>query len=411
MIYFILFAVFINVCSTLLIYRKEADTMGLFDALKKLFHNATNNTPTIIQIPHQGNENAAVHTLSLEFHIDRQPPDIIPLNVLLKKAVPTKRGLYPHEILMLDYAHTYSTDLKHQHFQGFWYYDYSVKHPAKVLKSLEERGFIKPGDLQSAIQRLTVTVIKNELKAIGQKVTGKKADLIDRLLKNASLQDLEKKFPVRFFELTESGQQELKENQYVPYLHRHKYMSIWEMNDRLYHRNPRHFRYRDLIWQFFNEESIKHFNEGNMGFYRNTRLNMYEFVFEEKRYEQALNLLCEVIAYDLSGMNNNEFTDVVEKFRLHCLLEDGFPYSKSFVTLPPAIKRWLAELQKQLKLSDEDLRNRLLQQFNSISLYRRIFTNPECVDITMAELNGDTQTLNAIYHKAEVRVRKRLNSI
>ena len=164
--------------------------MGLFDALKKLFHNATNNTPTIIQIPHQGNETAAVHTLSLEFHIDRQPPDIIPLNVLLKKAVPTKRGLYPHEILMLDYAHTYSTDLKHQHFQGFWYYDYSVKHPAKVLKSLEERGFIKPGDLQSAIQRLTVTVIKNELKAIGQKVTGKKADLIDRLLKNASLQDL-----------------------------------------------------------------------------------------------------------------------------------------------------------------------------------------------------------------------------
>ena len=135
--------------------------MGLFDALKKLFHNATNNTPTIIQIHHQGNENAAEHTLSLEFHIDRQPPDIIPLNVLLKKAVPTKRGLYPHEILMLDYAHTYSTDLKHQHFQEFWYYDYSVKHPAKVLKSLEERGFIKPGDLQSAIQRLTVPVIKN----------------------------------------------------------------------------------------------------------------------------------------------------------------------------------------------------------------------------------------------------------
>lgn len=41
-------------------------------------------------------------------------------------------------------------------------------------------------------------MIKKELKAIGQKVSGKKAELIDRLLENASLEDLEKKFPVRF---------------------------------------------------------------------------------------------------------------------------------------------------------------------------------------------------------------------
>lgn len=78
--------------------------------------------------------------------------------------------------------------------------------------------------------------------------------MIDRLLSNASPEELEKKFPVRFYELTESGTQELTENQYVPYLHRHKYMSIWEMNDRLNHKNPHHLGFRDLIWQFFNDE-------------------------------------------------------------------------------------------------------------------------------------------------------------
>lgn len=259
--------------------------MGLFDVFIKIFHNSTDNLPVIEQTATQDNPPLVKITFSQEPPADSPSPNIVPLNVLLKKAVPTKRGLYPHEILMLDYAHTFSTSSRNNHFQGFWYYEYSVEHPGAVLKSLERRGFIQPGDLRSAIQNLTVPMIKKELKAIGQKVSGKKAELIDRLLENASLEDLEKKFPVRFYELTESGQQELAENQYVPYLHRHKYMSVWEMNDRLNHKNLRHFGYRDLIWQFFNEESLKHLHEGDMGLYRNTRLNMYEFLFEEKRYD------------------------------------------------------------------------------------------------------------------------------
>lgn len=280
-----------------------------------------------------------------------------------------------------------------------------------MLKSLERRGFIQPGDLRSAIQNLTVPMIKKELKAIGQKVSGKKAELIDRLLENASLEDLDKKFPVHFYELTESGQQELAENQYVPYLHRHKYMSVWEMNDRLNHKNPRHFGYRDLIWQFFNEQSLKHLHEGDMGLYRNTRLNMYEFLFEEKRYDQAFNLLCEVIAYDLSGMDNNEFDDIGKKFRLQLALEYDFPYDHSSVKLPPAIKQWLANLQGRLEFSDGELRQKLLYQFESISLYRRIFTNQECVEIVMAELAEDLDTLDDIYSTAEKRLRAMLNSL
>lgn len=385
--------------------------MGLFDTFKKLFHHSIDNTSAAEQTLSRGNDSPVKITFSREPPTDSPSPDIVSLSVRLKKAVPTMRGLYPHEILMLEYAHTYSTDLSHQHFQGFWYYEYSVEHPGDVVKSLEKRGFIQPGNLRSAIQNQTVPVIKNELRAIGQKVSGKKSDLIDRLLSNTSPEELEKKFPVRFYELTESGTQELTENQYVPYLHRHKYMSIWEMNDRLNHKNPHHLGFRDLIWQFFNEESLKHLHEGDMGLYRNTRLDMYEFLFEEKKYEQAFNLLCEVIAYDLSGMDNSEFSDIDEKFRLQLMLKYDFPYSQSNAKLPPAIKQWMANLQGRLELSDDALRERLLQQFESISLYRRIFTNAECVDIVMAELIDDADILDTIYHKAEARLRAQLKAI
>jgi hypothetical protein len=122
-------------------------------------------------------------------------------------------------------------------------------------------------------------------------------------------------------------------------------------------------------------------------------------------------LLCEVITYDLSGMDNSEFSDIDEKFRLQLMLKYDFPYSKSTAKLPPAIKQCMSNLQGRLELSDDALRERLLQQFESISLYRRIFTNAECVDIVIAELNDDADILDTIYHKAEARLRAQLKAI
>ncbi len=387
--------------------------MGLFDSIKNLFNSrkGTTQTSKAPAFPEDYIPKIDVSFSSTPLG-DESSPNITPLEVLLKRAASSKRGLYPHEILMLDYAHTFSTKSVKSDFQEFWYYQYSVKHPEYVLKSLESRHFISPGDLQSTIQRLTVAEIRQELKAIGQKVSEKKSDLVARLLANADQDALSRKFPTRYYALTPMGQQELEENPYVSYLHRHRYMSVWEMNYRLAN-NPKHLDYRDIIWQFLNEESVNHFKNGDMGLYRNTRLEMYQLLMETAKYNQAFQLLCEVIAYDLSGMGNNEFDldDLGEDFRLHLTLEHQFPYGKPLSTLPPAIKRWLAELQSYLNFSDDELRQHLLQQFESIHLYRRLFTNSECVDIVMAELSENTPLLEKIYRKGRTRVKEQLNGL
>ena len=379
--------------------------MILFDTLKKLFNNSANDASQKGQSVFEKYHATPEISFSEETPTDGFSPYVVPLNARLKKAIPSRNGLYPHEILMLDYAHTYSTDLKNQNFQGFWYYEYSVEHPDEILKSLKKRGFVQIGDIKSAIQHLTIPALKETLKAIGQKVTGKKADLVNRLLANASHEELDKKFPIRFFALTRLGQQELAENQYVPYLHRHKYMSIWEMNDRLYRENPKHLGYRDIIWQFFNEESLKHLERGDFSLYCCTRADMFTFLLEEKKFERALFLLCEVIAYDLSGMMNNEFRNTDARSRLRVILQYAFPYEKSEVKLSSHRKRQLIILQELLNLSDENFYEQIQQQFLHIRLYRQIFTNPECVDIIIAELHDDTDTLNAIYLQAEKRIR------
>ena len=79
--------------------QQGADIMGLFDTFKKLFHHPIDNTSAAEQTLPRGNDSPVKITFSREPPADSPSPDIVPLSVRLKKAVPTIRGLYPHEIL------------------------------------------------------------------------------------------------------------------------------------------------------------------------------------------------------------------------------------------------------------------------------------------------------------------------
>lgn len=98
--------------------------------------------------------------------------EIIPVEKRMKNVITSKHGLYPHEVLLLDYAPTYYTE--GNLYPGFWWYSYGVRDVEKCLHSLLDRGFLKVGDLQSAINLENATVLKEELKKHGLKVSGKK---------------------------------------------------------------------------------------------------------------------------------------------------------------------------------------------------------------------------------------------
>lgn len=337
---------------------------------------------------------------------------IVPLEAYLKVAVPSSQGLYPHEILMLHYANTYKVD-EDNRFQSFWLYEYSVEDPQTVLDSLLSRGFITIGDLRSALERHKVTELKAQLQTLGEKTTGKKAELIDRLLNSGNNEYLEEQFSERYYALTDVGSKELSENEYVVYLHKTGRMSVWEMNQSLAN-NPDNFSYRDILWRSFNEQAEQHFIDADMGLYRNVRLTMYQFLMEEGRVRPAFGHLCEVIAYDLSSMDNwEEHNPPPEllKLKVEATLKYCFPYTGSQASLPPMVIKWAAEMQQKLELSDTDFRMALLEQFEKIYLLRRIFTNEECADIVMNEIGNHPRKLAAIYKQAEERLKQEYESM
>ncbi len=359
--------------------------MGLFDIFRK---NKKQDTSV-------SNMNISV-TISppkppSQAELDAQ---VIPVESRIKTAVIDKYGLFPHEILVLDYAHTFYTS--GNSFQGFWWYKYGIKNTQGILNNLVNRNFLEVGNLQAALEKQTANAIKDVLKAHNYKVSGKKADLVQRALAEVSEDELNRLFPKRTYTLTVQGKAALDNSMYVSYIHRHgiEDLDIWSLN-RLVNTEP-HMSYRDKIWGYLNQRSMKHFSEGNFGLYRNCRYEMSQFLKEEGKMKDALGMLAEVVFFDLCGATNNynpQFLDIYA---------DGFfPYENSLAITAPGIIASIVDCQEKLGYSDDELSRALAERMSKLSTPLQLFTVEECVRIVFMERDEDKDSLIKIYAKAK----------
>lgn len=374
--------------------------MSIFDFLKKKSAATVSQSPQTSSVPSAQDEIKE----SIIYEDEEQT-----LESRIRQAIPSQAGLYPHEILMLEYASTYKTC--ENTFQNFWKWEYSVLEPQAVLESLFERGFICHEDTSSALKHLLVPDLKAMLSKIGEKTTGKKDDLINRILNVYSLDDLEQELTIRNYALTEKGKEELKQNEYVLYLHRHHYMSVWDMNNRLYRNNPSHLKYRDIIWGYFNEQSEMYFQNFDFGLYRNTRLSMHDFLIEEKKFKTALELLIEVISFDLSGLGNKDKPismqehQLLRETRCKSRLTNLFKTNdKNEITLPSGIIHYFEYLYKELKMTSEEFVKYVYERFSEVHIHERVFNEEECANIILSEIGLENRKIINSYAVAEKRL-------
>jgi len=324
---------------------------------------------------------------------------VIPVETQIKTAIASKQGLYPHELLVLDYAHTFYTS--NNSFQGFWWYRYGVRDVQAVLSSLEQRGFLQVGDLRAILNKQTAAAIKELLKANGQKQTGKKDELIQRALETISEDELNRQFSRRTFSLTETGKTAVEEGAYVPYIHRNgvEDLDIWSLNT-LVHTEP-YISYRDKIWGYLNQRSVKHFSDMNFGLYRNCRFSMSQFLKKDGKIEDSLAMLAEVIFYDLCGASNNYDPKFLE---IHAAY--FFPYEKSHATTAPGIISAIVDCQKGLNYTDDELKAALIKRMSKLSAPIQLFSVEDCAKIVLLERDQDIDKLKSLYTKAKREFKK-----
>lgn len=374
--------------------------MGIFDIFKK---NKAQSVPSVDELEVSPNVKMSISITSHMPTQDEINEQVIPVSERVKTAFVSKHGLYPHEILILDYAHTFYTESNS--FQGFWWYGYGVRDVQAILNSLVERGFLEIGDIRGTMEKQTTTVIKDVLKSYGLKTSGKKAEIIQRALDKIPGDELSKRFPQRTYKLTSLGQEELKSEDYIPYIHRHGYgLDIWSMNRLIHAESPK--SYRDIIWEHLNNASMECLSENNWGLYRNCRLSMSEFLKEENRIKDSLALLAEVAYVDLSGASNNfdiQFLDIIA--------QSFFPYEHSLATIAPGIISRIFECENKLNYTDEEFKSVLAKYMSKLHTPIQLFTIDECVTIIFFERDGNKEALKTLYEKAKKTFKKNFPQI
>jgi hypothetical protein len=325
--------------------------------------------------------------------------EVIPVEKYIKNAIISSNGLYPHEILVLNYASKYYTT--NNDYQGFWWYRYGVKDIDAILSSLRKRNFLEIGDIKSTLEHKTVENLKNILKKHNLKISGKKVDLIQRLLDKIPSNTLDIECPQRIYQLTDLGKEEINKEDYVLYVHNHprEGLDIWSLN-KLVYTEPRR-PYRDKIWTHLNQCGDEYFSNGNFGLYRNCRYSMFQFLIEEDRIKEAVEMLAEVVFYDLCGAVNNYSPDTFD-----IVIEGFFPYEDSTATIAPGIIQDIIECKENLEYSDDELKKIMLERINKLSTPIKLFTPDECVDIVIMEINKDIESLKKIYLMAEHRLKR-----
>ncbi len=173
--------------------------------------------------------------------------EVISFESRKKKSFPSHRGLWVAEILLLHYC-SYGTYPHPQNgYPGFWWFEYGIRDVEKHLSELEAKGFIRKALPHESLLKMTVPEIKNILTQNSLSTTGKKAELIERVLGNIDFEKLKTIIQAPKYHLTELGIQEVEDNYYIPYIHKNKNnptiknlfgdgFNVWEVNLRLHER-------------------------------------------------------------------------------------------------------------------------------------------------------------------------------
>ena len=158
-----------------------------------------------------------------------------------RTSFPSKRGLYVAEILLLEYCNFGKYPKPSGGYPGLWWFEYGIRDVGHALESLEKRGFLRWAPVDKCLSSLKVDELKAILEKTGQPSTGKKADLIKRISENVPKESLDLPVSAFKYELTDLGKEELRQNAYVPYMHKHPHktteddrfgavFNVWSIN-------------------------------------------------------------------------------------------------------------------------------------------------------------------------------------
>lgn len=197
--------------------------MGIFDLFgsKKMNKTISSVAPTVPASEKKYYQDDSYYTTKA-FEGTQFEKEVITFEQRETMSFPSARGLYVAEILLLEYVSYGKYPGPKNGYPGFWWFTYGIRDVGAKLAELEYKGFIEYAPVSDTLSGMTVAELKTILEHFDIKSTGKKADLIDCIKANISDEQLSSVITERKYRLTKTGEMELKDNEYVPYMHKEK---------------------------------------------------------------------------------------------------------------------------------------------------------------------------------------------
>lgn len=264
---------------------------------------------------------------------------------------------------------------------------YGQDYKSRVNK-LFEQGYLEYGTVKDNLNFLTVTELKEILRTGGQKVSGKKDELVKRITENISVEKYVDRLP-RIYKVSEKGRAELSKG--LAYVENQK-MQYGFLNSEIAAVEKRletegNLTPDEVLEDLFVDRIAKYGGTQNYGLLRNNYYNLAQYFKLRKRLDESLRSLLSVIYYDLSGMGNgNSLGD----------------YQNLGWALETSVWKEIDTLRTALNLSDEGLMSLFDEALEtSVKVPFAYFDTPILKKIILDRLHGETGLLQKYKGKSQ----------
>lgn len=174
-------------------------------------------------------------------------------------------------------------------------YECGIQHPQYYHKEMIRQGYLEEDSVEKAFMYLKVPELKALTAQLGVSSTGKKADLISRIVSSADQEFIANHRPFTF-SLSDKGKSFLAEHDAYVQLHRH---NVWGISWKDYDSNHTIGEsFEDTIVSILNKRAA---NDTRL-FGRQEYFSMYQLMAESGNKKKAIAFLLQVLYIDVSGV-------------------------------------------------------------------------------------------------------------
>jgi hypothetical protein len=195
-----------------------------------------------------------------------------------------------------------------EEYPQYFFYDYGVLNCKELHKNMIIENFLQEANIKTVLLSKSLDELKKILEEYGLKKSGKKAELVERIVQNNDFSKIN--LNSNIYELSEKGKEFVKKYNYILEL-RGTSISVSEF-EREKSKIEKPLSTNDIIWSIYNKHSLREFYAKDFGLYRNTIFEMANFLKKEEKYKQALLFELKGLYCDLSGKSNNNSTETKE---------------------------------------------------------------------------------------------------